>query len=58
MMLTVKLRMAGQLQQSLLNGQLDMAILHWEIRRPYLEFEPIAQMDFGWVGSPPARAPK
>src|SRR3546814_14816926 len=49
--------MAWQLQQSLLNGQLDMAILHWEIRHPYLETEPIAQVDFGWAGSPAVISP-
>src|SRR3546814_6597075 len=49
--------MAWQLQQSLLTGQLDMAILHWEIRHPYLEIEPIAQVDFGWAGSPSVISP-
>ncbi len=52
-----KIGMAWQLQQSLLNGQLDMAILHWEIRHPYLEIEPIAQVDFGWAGSPSVISP-
>src|SRR5690606_33975609 len=38
----LKIGMAWNLQQNLLSGQLDMAILHWEIRNPHLESEPLA----------------
>lgn len=47
-----KIGLAWHLQQSLLQGQLDMAILHRELRNPFLEAEPIAQVDFSWAGSP------
>jgi len=47
-----RIGMAWQLQQHLLSGQLDMAILHGELRHPRLVCEPIAQVQFMWVGSP------
>ncbi|OZI16285.1 LysR family transcriptional regulator [Bordetella genomosp. 7] len=53
----LKIGMAWNLQQNLLSGQLDMAILHWEIRNPHLESEPLAQVDFGWAGSPALISP-
>ncbi|ANN79673.1 LysR family transcriptional regulator [Bordetella flabilis] len=52
-----KIDMAWQLQKSLSNGQLDMAIVHWEVRHPHLEAEPIAQVDFAWAGSPAVVSP-
>lgn len=47
-----RIGMAWQLQQSLLHGQLDMAMLHGELRNPHLQAEPIAQVEFMWVGGP------
>lgn len=52
-----KIGLAWQLQQSLLQGQLDMAILHRELRNPFLEAEPIAQVNFSWAGSPDVISP-
>lgn len=52
-----KIGLAWQLQQSLLQGQLDMAILHRELRNPFLEAEPIAQVNFSWAGSPEIISP-
>lgn len=52
-----KIGQAWQLQQSLLQGQQDMAILHRELRNPFLEAEPIAQVNFSWAGSPEIISP-
>lgn len=52
-----KIGLAWQLQQNLLHGQLDIAILHRELRTPFLETEPIAQVNFVWAGSPDVISP-
>lgn len=52
-----KIGLAWHLQQNLLQGQIDMAILHRELRHPHLEAEPIGQVDFVWAGSPDIISP-
>src|SRR5690606_5507302 len=47
-----KIGMAAELQQHLLGGQLDMAMLHGELRHPSLESQSLATVPFAWVGSP------
>ncbi len=44
--------MAAQLQQQLLGGQLDMAMLHGELRHPLFESQVLDTVQFAWVGSP------
>jgi len=47
-----KIGLAWHLRQSLEQGQLDMAILHKELRSPQLEADPVAPVEFVWAGSP------
>ena len=47
-----RIGMAWQLQQNLLHGQLDMAIIQGEVGNPLLAVEPLGQMEFVWTGSP------
>lgn len=47
-----KIGMAAQLQQSLLQGHIDMAFLHGEIRSPQLEAHPLGVVNFAWMGNP------
>lgn len=44
--------MATALQNSLLQGQLDVAIIHADLRNPLLQSEPLQRLDFTWAGSP------
>lgn len=47
-----RMGMAWELQQQLLHGHIDMAVIHSELRNPQLESEPLQRLDFAWVGSP------
>ncbi|MFT0546318.1 LysR family transcriptional regulator [Allopusillimonas ginsengisoli] len=47
-----KIGMAAELQHHLLGGQLDMAVLHGELRHPSFESRHLASVPFAWVGSP------
>ena len=44
--------MASALHQSLLQGQLDIAVVHADLKSPLLHAVPLQRLDFLWAGSP------
>lgn len=44
--------MAVELHKNLLEGRLDMAFLHGDLRGPLLQAEPLGVLKFAWMGSP------
>jgi len=47
-----RLDLSGRLQKQLLEGQIDLAFLPEMYMHPDLESLPLAEVEFGWMGSP------